>query len=67
MKKLTTSVSPFLMMIIPVMFIVGLSFTLQADKNLSEEELTTTTITENATQIIVKGGQGSFIKFLLMK
>ncbi len=65
MKKLTTSVSPFLMIIIPVLFIVGLSFTIQADKNLGTEELSTRTITKNATQIIVKGGQASFVKFLL--
>ncbi|MFC5285311.1 hypothetical protein [Pedobacter alpinus] len=67
MKKLTTSVSPFLMMIIPVLFIVGLSFTIPADKFISEEGLTTTTITKNATQVIVKGGQKSFVKFLLKK
>ena len=67
MKKLTTSVSPFIMMIIPVLFMVGLSLTFNTDTSQAQDGLTTTTISKNATQTLVKTGQQSFVRFLLKK
>jgi len=37
MKKLSTSVSPFLMLLIPVIMIIGLSLIIKTDDNANEE------------------------------
>ncbi len=67
MKKLTTSVSPFIMLIIPVVLLLGLSLTfdcIEQDQNLN---LSTTTVATATAQKIVSAGENSFIKFLLKK
>ncbi|WP_154647899.1 hypothetical protein [Pedobacter arcticus] len=65
MKKLTTSVSPFLMLIVPVLFAVLLSLSFKSNDAPTDSELTTTTT--SATQKLVKTGEASIIRFLLAK
>jgi hypothetical protein len=66
MKKLSTSVSPFLMMIIPVMLFVGLSLVLR--ETPSQEEMSGQNISsKNATTVLVKVGEQSLVRFLLNK
>ena len=66
MKKLSTSVSPFLMMIIPVILFVGLS--LAVKENQSQEEFSSSSLSvKNATASMVKVGEQSLIRFLLRK
>ncbi len=67
MKKLSTSVSPFLMLIVPVLFAVLLSFSFKTNNNASESEITTTTATKTTAQKLVKTGETSIIRFLLKK
>lgn len=67
MKKLTTSVSPFLMLIIPVLFAVLLSIGFKSISVQTDSELTTTTTAKIATQKLVQVGEASLIKFLLVK
>lgn len=64
MKKLPSSVSPFLMMIIPVVLFVGLTITLKEMPN--QEELSNHNIAVKSTATtIVKVGEESLIRFLL--
>ncbi|TKC00840.1 hypothetical protein [Pedobacter cryophilus] len=66
MKKLSTSVSPFLMMIIPVILFVGLS--LAGTENQSQEEFSGNSLSvKNATTTMVKVGEQSLMRFLLRK
>jgi hypothetical protein len=66
MKKLSTSVSPFLMMIIPVILFVGLS--LAVKENQSQEEFSSNSLSvKNATATMVKVGEQSLMRFLLRK
>lgn len=64
MKKLTTSVSPFLMLLVPVLaaILLSLSYHSQTDENL--DELTTTT-RKTTAQKLVKTGEASVIRLLL--
>lgn len=65
MKKLSTSVSPFLMMIIPVMLFVGLSLSLK-DRQVTQDEFVSGN-TPSKTTILVKVGEESLLRFLLKK
>ncbi|MBD3748401.1 MAG: hypothetical protein IE931_02790 [Sphingobacteriales bacterium] len=65
MKKLSTSVSPFLMMIIPVMLFVGLSLSLK-DRQVMQDEFVSGN-TPSKTTILVKVGEESLLRFLLKK
>lgn len=65
MKKLSTSVSPFLMMIIPVMLFVGLSLSLK-DRQVAQDEFVSGS-TPSKTTILVKVGEESLVRFLLKK
>ena len=66
MKKLSTSVSPFLLMIIPVILFVGLSLTVK--ENQSQEEFSSDGLSvKNATATMVKVGEQSIMRFLLRK
>lgn len=65
MKKLTTSVSPFLMMFIPVILFVGLSLSLK-NNDVAQDEFTSIQ-TPSKTTMLVKAGEQSLVKFLLKK
>ncbi len=65
MKKLTTSVSPFLMMFIPVILFVGLSLSLKSNDTTQDEFVSG--ISPSKTTILVNAGQQSLIQFLLKK
>ena len=65
MKKLTTSVSPFLMMFIPVILFVGLSLSLK-NNSVKQDEFVSGSSTSKTT-ILVKAGEQSLIQFLLKK
>nr|WP_294896883.1 hypothetical protein [uncultured Pedobacter sp.] len=67
MKKLTTSVSPFLMLIVPVLFAVLLSLSFKSNNNGADSELTTITATKTITQKLVKTGETSIVRFLMKK
>jgi len=67
MKKLTTSVSPFLMLLVPVLFAILLSLGYSSQNSESQDELTTTVATKTVTQKLVKTGETSIIRFLLKK
>ena len=65
MKKLSTSVSPFLMLIVPVLIFAGLSLTFsQVDSN---SQLGTSFSTKQVESTIVSVGQQSLVNFLLKK
>ena len=64
MKKLSSSVSPFLMMIIPVVLFVGLTVALRETPN--QEELSNhNSAVKSTAKTIVKVGEESLIRFLL--
>lgn len=65
MKKLSTSVSPFLMLFVPVLLFAGLSFTLNLDS--ADIESTSSFSTKSVSNKMVNAGQQSLIKFLLKK
>jgi len=65
MKKLTTSVSPFLMMFIPVILFVGLSLSLKNNETAQDEFVSG--VKPTRTTILVSAGEQSLIKFLLKK
>lgn len=67
MKKLSTSVSPFLMLIVPVLFAVLLSLGFNTNNNDVDSELTTTVTTKTTAQKLVKTGETTIIKFLMKK
>lgn len=67
MKKLSTSVSPFLMLIIPVLFAILLSLSFKANTSGAENELTTTVSSRTSTQKLVKTGETTIIRLLLTK
>lgn len=62
MKKFI-SVSPFIMLIIPVLLFLGLS--LAVDKKQDSEETVSTTTTTVNTSSLVKAGKASLIQYLL--
>lgn len=64
MKKLSSSVSPFLMMIIPVVLFVGLTVALRETPNQEELSNHNSAVKSTATTI-VKVGEESLIRFLL--
>ena len=65
MKKLSTSVSPFLMLVVPVLIFAGLSLTFnQEDANL---QLSSSLSTKQVKTTMVSIGQQSLVKFLLKK
>lgn len=65
MKKLSTSVSPFLMLVVPVLIFAGLSLTLNQEE--SNQELSSSFSTEQVKTTVVNVGQQSFVRFLLKK
>jgi hypothetical protein len=65
MKKLTTSLSPFLMMFIPVILFAGLSLSLKKIDVTQDEFVSGSSPLK--TTILVKAGEQSLIKFLLKK
>lgn len=66
MKKSVNPVSPFLLMIVPVLVFVGLSLSFKDKaKAAIQDELSTTT--RISTSKMVKVGEQSFIRFLLKK
>lgn len=65
MKKLTTSVSPFLMMFIPVILFVGLSLSLK-NNDVTQDDFISG-IAPSKTTILVKAGEQSLVQFLLKK
>ncbi|MEO5909991.1 MAG: hypothetical protein ABIP95_03840 [Pelobium sp.] len=65
MKKLSTSVSPFLMMILPVVLFIGLSLTMKS--SYSPQEEFSSISAPSKTTIIMKVGEQSLVRFLLRK
>ncbi|RRN76106.1 hypothetical protein EIM50_26365 [Pseudoxanthomonas sp. SGD-10] len=64
MKKLTTSVSPFLMLLIPVIMIIGLSLIIKTEDN-TNEEFAETSYTE--TKSLQKVSASVLIKIIANK
>ena len=65
MKKLSSSVSPFLMLIIPILLFAGISLKFnQAD---SGSQLSSSFSTKQVKTTMVSVGQQSLVKFLLKK
>ncbi len=64
MKKSTTSASPFLMIIIPIILFIGLSLALKESNN-SEEISANALLKKSATATIVEVGQQSILRFFL--
>ncbi|RKD20083.1 hypothetical protein BCY91_00185 [Pelobium manganitolerans] len=62
MKKLGTSVSPFLMLIVPVLFAVLLSLNLNNGDGENTDNLSSNIKTEISAQKLVKAG---LVRFLL--
>lgn len=67
MKKLSTSVSPFLMLIVPVLFAVLLSLSFKSSERDTNDELTTTVSGKTTAQKLVETGESSVIRFLMRK
>ena len=67
MKKFSTSVSPFIMLFIPVLFAILLSLSFKTLNNNAKAELTTTVSSKTIAQKFVKTGEQSVIEFLLKK
>nr|MBC7613051.1 hypothetical protein [Pseudopedobacter sp.] len=65
MKKLTTSVSPFLMMFIPVILFVCLSLGLKNNDGIQDEFVSGGS--PSKTTILVKAGEQSLVQFLLKR
>lgn len=65
MKKLSTLVSPFLMLVIPVLLFAGLSLTFNQD--VADNEMSSTLSTKSVSNKMANVGQQSLIKFLLKK
>lgn len=65
MKKLETSVSPFLMLFVPVILFLGLALVLKVDS--AEEEFVSGSSNQITTHALVKAGEQSFFRFLLKK
>ena len=65
MKKLSTSISPFLMLTVPVLIFAGLS--LNFNQNDSTQELSRSFSTKQVKTTMVSVGQQSLVKFLLKK
>lgn len=65
MKKLSTSVSPFLMLVIPVLLFAGLSLTFNQDT--ADNELSSSFSTKSVSDKVVSVSQQSLVKFLLKK
>jgi hypothetical protein len=65
MKKLETSVSPFLMLFVPVILFLGLALVLKSDS--AEEEFVSGPNNKTTTNTLIKVGEQSFVRFLLKK
>ena len=65
MKKSSTSVSPFLMLIIPILLFAGIS--LNFNQIDSSSELSSSFSTKQVKTTMVSAGQQSLVKFLLKK
>ena len=65
MKKLSTSVSPFLMLVVPVLIFAGLSLTFNQED--SGSQLSSSFSTKQVKTTMVSVGQQSLVKFLLKK
>jgi len=65
MKKLSTSVSPFLMLFVPVLLFAGLSFTF--NHNSIQSETSSSFYSKQVKTNIISVGEQSLIKFLLKK
>ena len=65
MKKLNTSASPFLMMIIPVVLFIGLTLNSKTN-NSSNEELSNHTLSvKSVTETVVSVAGPSIVNFIL--
>lgn len=67
MKKINISVSPFLMLIVPVLFAILLSLSFKSTDTDSDNELTTITTSETTAQKLVKTSKASVLWVLLHK
>ncbi len=67
MKKLSTSVSPFLMMIVPVILFVGLSIAFKGETIDNPENFSSVSTPVKTPTVLVQAGGQSVIKFLLKK
>ncbi len=65
MKKLISSVSPLLLMIIPVLLFVSLS--LVFNNETDADEFSGNSKVKNKTELLVQAGKQSFINLLLKK
>ena len=65
MKKLSSSVSPFLMLIFPILLFAGISF--KFNQVNSSSELSNNFSTKQVKTTMVNVGQQSLVKFLLKK
>ncbi len=65
MKKLSTSVSPFIMLIVPVMFAILLTLTFKANSNDSVTNLSSAVSSKSIADKLVETGESSVIRFLL--
>jgi hypothetical protein len=67
MKKFNNPVSPFLMMVIPVVLLFMVSTTVVKNNKIEDNALSTTTITSKATDQMVSLGEKTLVHFLLKK
>jgi hypothetical protein len=64
MKKFNNPVSPFLMMIIPVVLFFAVSTVAVKENKIADNALSTTTLSAKATNAMVSIGKKSLINFL---
>jgi hypothetical protein len=67
MKKFNNPVSPFLMMVFPVVLLFMVSTTVVKNNKIEDNALSTTTITSKATDQMVSLGEKTLVHFLLKK
>jgi hypothetical protein len=65
MKKFNNPVSPFLMMVIPVVLFFMISTTAVKNNKIDDSALSTTTISNQATNKMVSLSEKALINFLL--
>ena len=67
MKKFNNPVSPFLMMVIPVVLFFMVSTIAVKNNKIEDSALSTTTVSNKTTNTMVSFGEKAVINFLLKK
>lgn len=65
MKKLAPSLSPYLMLLIPVLLFISLSFAISKEVNKTSVSSASYSLTEKGTQMVIEAGRKSLIQMLL--